>query len=160
MFNQLLVLLADASSGGQPPAGQQPAGGLFDNPMMFLLICALPLIYIFFLRPMRKQEQDRQALLNAIKKDDKVITHAGIYGTVISVAEKEDEIVVKVADNVRLKMVKNSIMRNLTNEEAAKEAEAAKKAAKLAAKGGKAEQPAATGITTKETRVTTKEGGA
>jgi preprotein translocase subunit YajC len=159
MFHQLMLLLADAQS-GQPPAGQSPAGGLFDNPMMFLLICALPLIYIFFLRPMRKQEQDRQALLNAIKKDDKVITHAGIYGTVISVAEKEDEIVVKVADNVRLKMVKNSIMRNLTNEEAAKEAEAAKKAAKLAAKGGKAEQPAATGITTKETRVTTKEGGA
>jgi preprotein translocase subunit YajC len=159
MFHQLMLLLADAQ-GGQPPAGQSPAGGLFDNPMMFLLICALPLIYIFFLRPMRKQEQDRQALLNAIKKDDKVITHAGIYGTVISVAEKEDEIVVKVADNVRLKMVKNSIMRNLTNEEAAKEAEAAKKAAKLAAKGGKAEQPAATGITTKETRVTTKEGGA
>jgi preprotein translocase YajC subunit len=106
---------------------------------------------------MRRQEQERQALLTNIKKNDKVITSAGIYGTVISVAEKEDEIVVKVDDNVRLKMVKNSILRNLTNEEAAKEAEAAKKAAK----GGKAaEKVASTGVTTKETRVTSKEGGA
>jgi len=159
MFNQLMVLLAQAQ-GGQPPAGQSPAGGLFDNPMLFLLVPGIILFYFLFLRPMRRQEQERQALLNAVKKDDKVITHAGIYGTVISVAEKEDEIVVKVADNVRLKMVKNSIMRNLTNEEAAKEAEAAKKAAKNAAKGGKAEQPASTGITAKETRVTTKDGGA
>jgi hypothetical protein len=35
---------------------------------------------------------------------------------------------VKVADNVRLKMTRASIVRNLTNEEAAKQAKAAKEA--------------------------------
>ena len=157
MFNQLMLVLADNT----PPAGQQPQGGLFDNPIMFLLPVGIVLFYFLFLRPMRRQEQEKQAMLTNIKKNDKIITTAGIYATVVSVAEKEDEIVVKVDDNVRLKMVKSSILRNLTNEEAAKEAEAAKKAAK-AAKSGKTteEKPASTDITTKETRVTTKEGGA
>ena len=92
-----------------------------------------------------------------MKKNDKVITHAGIYGKIISVAEKEDEIVVEIDDKVRVKMVKNAILRNLTNEEAFKEAEAAKKAAKEAPrrqKSGKpAEQPASTAVTTKEGRI-------
>jgi len=54
---------------------------------------------------------------------------------------------VRVDDNVRLKMVKNSILRNLTNEDAAKEAKAAKDAIK---KGAKASS---------STAVTTKDGG-
>jgi preprotein translocase subunit YajC len=166
MFNHLMILLAQAQ-GGQPPAGGQPQGGLFDSPIMFLLPVGIVLFYFLFLRPMRRQEQERNALLTNIKKNDKVITTAGIYAKVISVAEKEDEIVVEIDDKVRVKMVKNSILRNITNEETAKEADAAKKAAKeaakaakKAAKGGKAEEPAGTGITAKETRVTTKEGGA
>ena len=47
------------------------------------------------------RKQERQALLTSIKKNDKVITHAGIYGTVVAVSEKEDEIMVKIDDNVR-----------------------------------------------------------
>ncbi len=83
----------------------------------------------------------KAALLSNRKKNDKVITHAGIYGKSSRSAEKEDEITVEIDDKVRVKMVKNAILRNLTNEEAAKEAEAAKKAAKEAAKGGKAKEP-------------------
>ena len=172
MFNTLMILFADAAqtTTGQAPAGgtAPPAdGGMFSSPML-LLIPLVVLGYMFFIRPMRKQDADRQSLLNTTKKHDKVITHAGIYGKVVSVSDKkdEDEIVVEVADGVRLKMVKNSILRNLTNEEAAKEAEAAKKAAK-GAKGAKpAEQAASTAVTTKpgqqpaSTAVTTKEGGA
>ena len=158
MFNHLMILLAQAQ-GGQPPAGGQQPGGLFDNPIMFLLPVGIVLFYFLFLRPMRRQDQERQALLTNIKKNDKIITTAGIYGKVISVAEKEDEIVVEIDDKVRVKMIKSSIHRNLTNEEAAKEAEAAKKAAKNAGKGS-------TAVTAKDaakqssTAVTTKEGGA
>ena len=40
------------------------------------------------------------------------------HGQVISVSDQGDEVVVKVDDNVRLRMVKSSIARNLTKEEA------------------------------------------
>ncbi len=150
MFNTLLILLADGT-GTTAPTGGTPQGGgsLFDNPIMFFLPVGVVLFYFLFLRPARKQEQERAALLTTTKKNDKVITHSGIYGTVVSVSDKEDEIVVRVDDNVRLKMVKNSILRNLTNEEAVKEAKAAK--------GAKdAKSPA---VPT-STAVTTKDGGA
>jgi preprotein translocase subunit YajC len=118
MFNALVVLAQEGAKGGG-------GGGMLD--MMFIPIVLIFLFYLIVLRPMnRRQEQERQALLGNLKKNDKVLTSAGIYGTVVSVSENEDEVVVKVDDNVRLKMIKSAIARNLTNEEAAKAAKAAK----------------------------------
>ena len=109
MFH-FLVLLAEGE--------QQPRGPLgFD---LLLPLCLALLFYIFFLRPMRRQDQERKALLQGLKKNDEVITTSGIYGTVVAISEDKDEITVRVADNVRLRMLKSSIARNLTNEEAAK----------------------------------------
>lgn len=80
------------------------------------------------IRPARRQEQAQKALLASLKKNDKVQTIGGILGTVVSVSEKEDEVVIKVDDNARLRMIKSSIARNLTNEEAAKQAKETKPA--------------------------------
>jgi preprotein translocase subunit YajC len=171
MFTHLLALLAD-----NPPAQQQDQG----NPLSFmpLLVIGVILFYLLILRPMRNQEKERQNLLAQMNKGDKVITISAIYGTIVSVSDKPevDEIVVKVDDNVRLKMTKNAIHRNLTNEEKAKEAKeaaakakaeakAAKDATKAAAKAGKDAAKAAAVTATPpaqppSTSVTTKEGKA
>ncbi len=147
MLHSLMILLADNA----PPAGQNAQGGGMDMSIFILIIPFMLLAYLFFIRPQRNQEKEKQALLSNMKKNDKVITHAGIYGKIVAVSEKEDEITVEIDDKVRVKMVKNAILRNLTNEEAHKEAEAAKKAAKDAAKGGKAKEPSAsTAVTAKK----------
>jgi preprotein translocase subunit YajC len=114
MWNALILLAQDAPK-------QEP-------PLMLLLLPVLVVLFYFIvLRPgQRRQQQERDQLVTGLKKNDKVITTAGIYGTVVSVAEKEDEVVVKVDDNTRLKMLKSSIMRNLSNEEAARAAKEAK----------------------------------
>jgi preprotein translocase subunit YajC len=110
MFH-LLVLLAEAEQ--QPKPGE----GLYQ---MLLPVGLLFLMYFFFFRPMRRQDQERKALLQGLKKNDEVLTTSGIYGTVVAISDDKDEITVRVADNVRLRMLKGSIARNLTNEEAAK----------------------------------------
>jgi preprotein translocase subunit YajC len=116
----LLLLLANGE-----PAKPAPQGG----PPLELPLLLGGIILLFFLvvlRPaQRRQERERQQLLNALKKNDKVLTTAGIYGTVVSVSDKEDEVIVKVDDNTRLKMLKSSIHRNISAEEA-KQAEADK----------------------------------
>jgi preprotein translocase subunit YajC len=116
MWN-LLVVLAEGESQNPSP------GGAFPWP---LLLGFVLLFYFFILRPMRRQDRERAALLGSLKKNDDVITSSGIYGTVVAVSEKEDEVTVKVADNVRLRMTKGSIARNLTNEAQAKDQKAAK----------------------------------
>ena len=109
---ELLLLLAEE---GKPTP---PMGGM-ELPLIMLVVFAL--LFFIVIRPAQKrQERERQQLLNQLKKNDRVLTTAGIYGTVVSVSEKEDEVVVKVDDNTRLKMLKNSIMRNLSAEEAQK----------------------------------------
>jgi preprotein translocase subunit YajC len=114
-----LILLAEDT----PPPGQGPAI------IQFLpLIAIAAVFYLLLIRPMKRQEQERQALASNLKKNDEVLTNSGIYGTVIDVGDTDDKITVKIADNVRVKMTKGSVLRNLTNEEAAKQAKAAKEA--------------------------------
>ena len=111
MFHPLLILLAE----GEAPPARPPI------PTEFIPLIALFILgYFFLIRPIRRQEKERQALLTSLKKGDKIITNSGIYGTVVAVSDTEDEITVKVDDNVRLRMTKGVVQRNLTNEEAAK----------------------------------------
>ncbi len=85
------------------------------------------IFYFVVLRPQkRRQEKERLEQQNLLNKNDKVITTAGIYGTIVAVSDKEDEVTVKVDDNTRLKMLKASIMRNITREETLKAEKEAK----------------------------------
>jgi len=125
MIHPLILL---AQEGAKP--------GFGTNPLDFLILF-LPfvLLYFLFLRPMqRKQEAEKNSMVSNMQKNDKVITTSGIYGTVISVAEKEDEVVVKVDDNVRLRMLKASILKNLSHEERVKAEKEKAKEAKAAGK--------------------------
>jgi preprotein translocase subunit YajC len=115
MLHALIVLAEEADK----PQGLNP---------LFLFIPIALLFYFLLIRPMKKQERERQEMAGNVKKNDEVLTGAGIYGTIVDVSETDDKITVKVADNVRLKMTRASIVRNLTNEEAAKQAKAAKEA--------------------------------
>src|SRR4051812_20999828 len=114
MFYALLMFAQE--EGGKPAQGAEPS---------FAPLILMGAIFLFFylivLRPAnRARERERLNLLNNMKKNDKVITTAGIIGTIVSVSDKEDEIVVKVDDNTRLRMLKGSILRNVSNEEALK----------------------------------------
>jgi preprotein translocase subunit YajC len=137
MFAHLLFVFADAANqagggqagGGGNPAPTSPFGG-YD--MIFVMGAIMLVGYLLLVRPMKRQEADRQAMAKNLRKNDKVLTTAGIYGTVITASETEDEVVVKVDDNTRLRMLKGSIARNLTREEEA--AQAAKEAKEAKAK--------------------------
>jgi preprotein translocase subunit YajC len=104
----------------QKPAGQReqpPFGGLL--PLVPLLLL---LFYLIVIRPQSRRQEAERLALKTLKKGDKVLTHSGIYGTVVGVSETENEITVKVDDNTRLRMTKESIARNLRAEEEAKAA--------------------------------------
>jgi preprotein translocase subunit YajC len=62
-------------------------------------------------------------MLDALKKNDKVITSGGIIGIVAAIKDKEDEVTLKVdeSSNVRLRVLKSSIIRIVGPEETAKE---------------------------------------
>lgn len=74
----------------------------------------LPLILIFFvfyfllIRPQMKKQKEHQAMIESIKRGEKVVTAGGIIGTVIKVDE-EGMLQVEIAPNVVVSVVKSTI---------------------------------------------------
>ena len=112
MLATLFLLFAE----GQPAdgAGQQPS---WYGMLPFIAIAVVFLMLM--MRNSRRQDRERQTMLSTLEKNDKVLTIAEIYGTVISVDAAKNEVVVKVDDNTRMKMTIGAIKRNITKEEAA-----------------------------------------
>lgn len=81
------------------------AGSAFGGLMPLVIIFIF--FYLFLIRPQQKQRKEHQKMLEALKKDDKVITSGGLYATVVSV--KGDVAELKIADNVRVQVVKSTI---------------------------------------------------
>jgi preprotein translocase subunit YajC len=118
MLTSIFVLFAEVGA-DKAATEASPTQMLYQfAPFIGILVLA----YFFFWRPMRRQESERQAMLSKMKKNDEILTTGGIYATIVEVSEKEDKITVKIADNVRVKIVKAAIARNLTNEEEAAKA--------------------------------------
>lgn len=111
-------------------ANDQQPGGPFDffrSPLAPLLLIMV-LGYLFMIRPMRRQERERQAMIAALKKNDKVLTSGGIIGVVTDIKDKEDEVRLRIDENspVRLRVTKSSIVRVVSAEEPAKESKEGK----------------------------------
>jgi preprotein translocase subunit YajC len=98
-------------------AQQQPAqGDPFTLPL--LLVGMGVLFWLMVLRPAQRQEQQRRKSLAALKKNDDVVTAGGILGTVLSIKEKtagavsdDDEVVLRIEDNGRLRVLRSAIVR-------------------------------------------------
>jgi len=80
-FNALLAMAA-------PPAGSQ--GAQPQNPLMaFLPMILLVVVFYFILiRPQQQRAKQQSKLLAALKAGDRVITAAGLVGTVVAVKDK------------------------------------------------------------------------
>ena len=59
------------------------------------------------LRPQQKRTKERQKMLDAVKKGDKIVTSGGLHGKVVNVDEKT--ILVDVGDNMKLKFERSAV---------------------------------------------------
>ena len=80
-----------------------PAGG---DPMISFafMIGIFALFYFIAIRPQRKRQKEHQELVNKLAVKDEVVTSSGILGRVTAV--EQDFVVVKVAENVEIKLQK------------------------------------------------------
>jgi preprotein translocase subunit YajC len=90
----------------------------------FVPLIAMGVIFFWMISRARRQEKkQRETLLGTLKKNDKVLTNGGIIGIIASLKDNDDEVTLKVdeSSNVRLRVVKSSIVRVLGAETGAKE---------------------------------------
>jgi preprotein translocase subunit YajC len=102
------VLLADDA-----PAKQEPPGTLS---MFFpLIIIGIFLITMMWL-PARRQKKEQELMLTSLKRGAKVVTVAGIVGTIVTIKDGEEELVLR-SEDTKLKVTRASIARVLGQED-------------------------------------------
>jgi len=99
MLNTMLFLLWMGGS----PNGQ--AGNPIASFLPFILIIVV--FYFFMIRPQKKKQQEREKMISALGKGDKIVTVGGLHGTVQSTKEKS--LIVKIADNVKVEIERSAI---------------------------------------------------
>jgi len=82
-------------------------GGATDSPMWTFVVPMLLMVGIFYfllIRPQQKKAKEHKALLDNLKRGDRVITNGGILGTIITI---DDQIVsLEVADKVKIEVAR------------------------------------------------------
>lgn len=86
----------------------QSGGGSPNILVSFIPILLIFVIfYLLLILPQQKKQKQHRSMLSQLRKGDRVVTNAGIYGTVHDV--KEHMIVLKIADEVKIEIVKNTV---------------------------------------------------
>ncbi len=89
-------------------------GGTQTNAFSGLLMIVLLFVvmYLFMIRPQRKQQKEMEKFRNELKKGDKVVTAGGIYGTIADIQERT--VLLKVDGDVKLRVDKSSIQKDFS----------------------------------------------
>jgi preprotein translocase subunit YajC len=98
---------------GAPPRTGSPYSSYSS---LLLMVAVFVVMYMILLRGPRKQQQQQKQMVQSLKKNDRVRTIGGIYGTVMDV--KGDEVVVKIdeATNTKIHISVSAIGKNLSQE--------------------------------------------
>jgi preprotein translocase subunit YajC len=116
-----LLAEAAAEAGGEAGAEAEAAqnrSGL--SSMLPALLMVMGLFYFLILRPQRQRDSSHRTQLESLKKNDRVVTIGGIYGTVSNIRRESDEVTLKIDEetNAKIRVTMNSIARVITEDDA------------------------------------------
>lgn len=92
-------------------AAAQGGGSQWSFWIMMILIFVV--MWLFMIRPQRKQQKELEKFRKELAKGDKVVTAGGIFGTIAEVSERT--VLIKVDGEVKLRVDKNSILRDYSD---------------------------------------------
>jgi len=93
-----------ASAQAQEAAPASSGGEMFQ---IFFLVGLFVLFYVIAIRPQRKRQKEHAAMVAALEKGNEVVTSSGILGKITSL--EDDFVVLRVADNVELKLQRSYV---------------------------------------------------
>lgn len=100
---------------GSPPADGTANGGGGSIVMFGYMAIFLLLLYFMMIRPQSRREKERRAMLGRVKTGDRVIFGGGMIGIVANA--KDSTLVIKIADNVKVEVVRGAVTRVLDKDE-------------------------------------------
>jgi len=95
------MILAQTSSGGSP---------------LLLLMLAMPVVLWLMMRSQKKKVAAQQAQQRSAEIGDEIMTTAGIFGTIVDEDEDEGTVIVEIAPDTRIKMIRAGIARRVEDD--------------------------------------------
>ena len=95
-----LLAMASPNGGGE--------GGGASSLLSFLpLVLIFVVFWFMIIRPQKKQQDQRKAMIEALKRGDQIVTSGGLFATVKDV--KDDRVVATIAEGVKVEISKSAI---------------------------------------------------
>ena len=83
------------------------------------LILIFVIFYFFFIRPQQKKGKEHKAMVESLKKGDKVVTSGGITGIITRVIDN-DKVEVEIAENVTVEVIRGTGIQSLMSSQEVK----------------------------------------
>ena len=93
---------------------EQGQSGSLLGAMLPLLVLFL-IFYFLVIRPQQKQNKKHKAMIEGLKKGDKVVTNGGLIAEIIK--PEQNFVKIKLADNIFVKLKREYIAKMLEDEE-------------------------------------------
>jgi preprotein translocase subunit YajC len=114
----LAAALIAQAEGGAPIGGC--AGGGTES--LFLPVVMMAILYVVWILPARKERKSHGAMLEALKRNDEVVTSSGIFGTITDMTDKT--FTIEIAKNVKIKVLRSAVARRAAEPAKAESADA------------------------------------
>lgn len=99
LFQQIAMAAPSATEGGQ----QAPGGGFTIGWLVFMVA----IFYFVMIRPQKRREKERKAMIAAVKSGEQVLLTSGIIGEVANVKDKT--LLVRIAEGTTVEVVKSAV---------------------------------------------------
>jgi preprotein translocase subunit YajC len=100
-----MIFGAIANTAGQAPAAAGATGNMLG--LMIPMVLVFVIFYLLIIMPQRKKQKKHMEMVDQLKPGDRVITTAGIFGTIMGV--QKDLIELKIASNTNIKITKSAV---------------------------------------------------
>lgn len=100
------------------PAYAQAAGAGSAVTSFIPLILIFGIMYFLLIRPQQKKLKEHQAMVEAVRRGDQIVTQGGIIGK-ISKVKDDGQVEVEIAEGVKVQVVKSTIANVLNKTEPA-----------------------------------------
>lgn len=95
-FDSVAYAMAPPAGGGGEAGG---LGAILGGPLP-MLVLMFAIFYFLLIRPQQKKQKQHKAMLDSLKKGEKVWTNGGILGTIVAV--DGDNLTIEIAEGVNV----------------------------------------------------------
>ena len=110
----------EAVKEGVEKAADPAGGGLFSNPLLWMPLVVLMIFWLMaMILPGRKEQNRVKQMLESLKKNDRVLTSAGIKGTVVNIDKNSPFVTIRIDEstNAKMQVLRSAISRILKGDE-------------------------------------------